>query len=150
MSGVRVRPYDAKDRETCLSVFESNLPRFFVETERADFAAYLDDLSGPYLVLEDADGRVVACGGWAVAAGGDTADLCWGMVRSELHGQGLGRLLTEARIHAVRAVGDVEVVALETSQHTTGFYERLGFTLRDVEEDQYAPGLHRCRMHMSL
>ena len=147
---VRVRDYEPADREACLAVFDTNVPTYFVPEEREQFAAYLDDLSGPYLVLEDLDGLVVACGGWAVERGSDTADLCWGMVRQDLHRGGLGRRLTEERLEAVRARTAAEAVTLATSQHTTGFYERLGFVVVAVEKDGFAPGLDRCDMELRL
>lgn len=147
---VTIRPWVESDRDGCLAVFDSNVPDFFVEDERPGFEEFLGDLPGPYLVLVGADGAVVGCGGWAVETGTATADLCWGMVRRDLHGRGLGRLLTEARIAGVRAEGRVRIVALHTSQHTTGFYERLGFATGEVVRDGYAPGLHRCEMRLEL
>ena len=153
MSGApepRPRRYRPADREGCLAVFDSNVPLFFRTDERAAYGAFLDALPGPYVVLDGEEGGVVACGGWAVEPGGRTADLCWGMVRRELHGRGLGRLLTEARVAAARDAGGVDAVALETSHLTTGFYRRLGFEVISREEDGYGPGLHRCRMRRSL
>ena len=148
--GVRARPYTAADRSACLAVFDSNVPDFFTRAERAELEAFLDDLPGPYLVLEAPDGDVVGCGGWAVEPLTDRADLCWGMVRRDLHGRGLGRRLAELRIAAVREAGAASVVALSTSHHTKGFYERLGFETVRVVEDGFAPGLHRCDMLLEL
>ena len=145
-----IRAYRPGDRNACLAVFDSNVPDFFVPSERDEFAAFLDDLPGPYLVLADPAGAVVGCGGWAVEEGALHADLCWGMVHRDRHGEGLGRRLAEARIDAVRESGGVASVRLHTSQHTTGFYERLGFELAGVEDDGYAPGLHRCDLRLEL
>lgn len=39
-------------------------------------------------------------------------------------------------------------VALDTSQHTRPFYERLGFRTVRVTPDAYAPGLHRYDMRL--
>ena len=136
---VRVRDYAPADLEACLSVFDSNVPDYFVEAERSEFRDFLGALPGPYVVLE-LEGRIVACGGHAFGEEG-VADLCWGMVRRDRHRSGLGRLLTEARIE--RAVRDprVNTVALNTSQHTEGFYLGLGFETVEVRRDGFAPGL---------
>ncbi|MFW6079187.1 MAG: GNAT family N-acetyltransferase [Gemmatimonadota bacterium] len=147
---VRARDYAPADRDGCLAVFESNVSEFFLPSEREEFEAFLGDLPGPYLVLEDAAGRVVACGGYAVAPGTATADLCWGMVLRELQGTGLGRRLTEARLARIRRDGVARAVALRTSQHTRGFYERLGFATERVVPDGVAPGLDRCEMRLEL
>lgn len=147
---MRVRDYTTADRSACLTVFDSNVPGFFVPPEREEFAAFLDALPGQYLVVEDDAGRVLGCGGYAVRPGTATADLCWGMVRRERHGTGLGRLLLEARLERARADAPLEVVALDTSQHTLGFYERRGFRTERVTPDGYAPGLDRCDMRLFL
>lgn len=135
----------ATDIEGCLDVFDSNVPRFFSEAEREEFRAFLVSLPGPYFVLPEGDG-FAACGGYAVDPETGVADLCWGMVRLELHGGGIGRALTEMRIR--RAVADpaTKQVKLNTSQHTTGFYERMGFRTVQVTPDGFGPGLDRCDM----
>ncbi|MFW6200941.1 MAG: GNAT family N-acetyltransferase [Gemmatimonadota bacterium] len=147
---MHARDYAPADRAACVAVFESNVPEFFVPAEREEFEAFLDDLPGPYLVLEDATGRVVACGGYAVGSGTATADLCWGMVLHELQGTGLGRRLTEARLARIRREGVARAVALRTSQQTRGFYERLGFVTERVAPDGVAPGLDLCEMRLAL
>lgn len=147
---MRVRPFAPADRDACLAVFDSNVPAYFVAEERAAFVAFLDALPGPYLVLEDEDGSVAGCGGWAVVPETRTADLCWGMVSLHRHGTGLGRLLFDARLHGIRADADADAVALNTSQHTRGFYERRGFVIERVVPDGYAPGLDRCDMRLVL
>jgi ribosomal protein S18 acetylase RimI-like enzyme len=147
---MRVRDYTAADRGACLAVFDSNVPDHFVPPEREAFAAFLDDLPGPYLVVEDQTGAIVGCGGYAIVPETRTADLCWGMVTRGLHGTGLGRLLTDARLERIRADPRVREVALNTSQHTRGFYERRGFATERVVPDGFAPGLDRCDMRLIL
>lgn len=146
-----VRPYRAEDREACLALFDGNTPRFFHESEREGFVAWLGDqaLHLPYLVIER-DGHVVACGGHAVEPDGTSVALCWGMVGNGLHGQGLGRALTEARLAAARATPGVRRVVLDTSQHTQGFYARFGFETMKVTPDGYAPGIDRWDMVLKL
>lgn len=146
----RAREYAVADRAACMAVFESNVPVSFLESERGLFAAFLDRLPGPYLVLEDEAGRIVACGGYAVTAGTTTADLCWGMVVRDRQGRGLGRALVEQRLALIRSDAAVTEVALETTQHTCVFYERLGFETVKVDPDAYAPGLDRCVMRLGV
>lgn len=143
------RPYVAADREACLALFDSNVPRFFEATERAGYAGFLDEMRWPYQVIER-DGWVVACGGHAVEPDGRTVSLCWGMVEQGLHGQGLGRRLTVARLAAARAEPGVTSVRLDTGRHTTGFYERFGFVIEAVATDGYAPGSDRHDMRLKL
>lgn len=147
---IRVRDYAPADRDACLAVFDSNLHAFFDPAEREDFAAFLDRRPGPYLVIEDGEGRVVGCGGYAVEPGTATADLCWGMVAREHHRTGLGELLLDLRLRRIRAEPAVRDVALNTSQHTRGFFERFGFVTERVVPDGFGPGLDRCDMRLVL
>lgn len=146
MKGIRVRAYRHADLVACLAVFETNVPGFFREHEREEYMRFLEALPGPYLVLENDQGEIVAAGGYAVVEEEERADLCWGMVRADLQGRGLGRVLTERRISEAVADPMVKSLAINTSQHTRGFYERFGFRLLEVVPDGYAPGLDRCEM----
>lgn len=147
---MRVRDFRSSDTTACLAVFDSNVPRYFTLPERAAFRDFLHALPGPYMVIEDEAGAVVACGGLAIDPASGRSDLCWGMVRGELHGSGLGRRLMEARLDRARTHPDVRIVALNTSQLTTGFYERFGFVTTETILDGYAPGLDRCEMRLTI
>jgi ribosomal protein S18 acetylase RimI-like enzyme len=107
-------------------------------------------LPGPYLVVADAAGEVAACGGYAVHSAAAQASFCWGMVRRDRHGLGLGRRLAEARLSLIRGDGRVNRVRLDTGQHTLGFYQRLGFRLESVRPDGYGPGMDRYDMLLKL
>lgn len=145
----RCREYVPEDFTGALTVFDSNVPRFFSTRERAVFIDFLSNLPGPYFVLES-DHTIVACGGYAIVPDLSRADLCWGMVERSLHGLGLGRLLTELRLDAAGADPRVSHIILNTSQHTRTFYEKLGFTTEKVTKDGFAAGLDRCDMHLRL
>jgi len=149
-AAARLRDYRAADRAACLDVFDSNVPTFFRVEERPGFENFLDALPGPYFVLVDAAGAVLGCGGYAVRVGTGVADLCWGMVRRDRHREGHGRSLGALRIARIVEQPGVAEIALNTSQHTVGFYELLGFHVTAVESDGYAPGLDRVEMLMRL
>ena len=144
-----IRDYTPADRAACLALFDSNVPEYFTTPERPGFEEFLDALPGPYLVLDSEQGELVACGGYAMNDEPGRADLCWGMVRRDLHTQGIGRQLTVERIERARQDPSVTMLALNTSQHTVPFYERLGFNTIEVIPDGYAPGLHRCEMRLA-
>ena len=145
---MHIRDYRASDRDACLALFESNVPRFFDGSEREQFLGFLDGGEGRYLVVEDDEGRVIACGGVAVRDG--IADLCWGMVDQRLHGQGVGGLFTRERIRIAREEMVAERMELCTSQHTAGFYERHGFERVKETPDGFGPGVDRIDMVKAL
>ena len=146
---VSTRIFESNDMSACLQVFDSNVPDFFHLSERREFETFLHSLPGPYLVLE-ADFDIVGCGGHAVRDDGRIADLCWGMIRRDLHGQGLGRHLTLARLEQATRDKRVQSVALSTSQHTVRFYEKLGFGVLEVIPDGFGAGLDRIDMRRDL
>jgi GNAT superfamily N-acetyltransferase len=145
---MRVRDFDSADLPACLEVFDTNVPLYFKPHEREQFQADLP-LIDRYFVLQD-HVAIAGCGGYSVRPGTSTADLCWGMVRRELHGTGLGQLLLEYRLERIRGDRRITEVALNTSQYTRGFYERYGFRTLQVTPDGYAPGLDRCDMLFTL
>lgn len=145
-----LRDYRPVDRAACLALFEGNVPEYFAPSERADFEAFLDAIDFPYLVIEE-QGGVLACGGWARRRfDPGIVDLCWGMVRRDLHKTGLGRRLLEARLAQVRAAADIRAVMLQTTQHTEGFFARYGFVTRQVVSDGFAAGFHLHEMRLDL
>lgn len=139
-----------RDYEACLAIFDSNVPRFFAASERSSFTSFLHTLPGPYMVLVDSVDQIVGGGGYSVREGTRVADLRWGMIRTDLHGLGLGRVLAKYRIDRIRRDDAVSRVVLDTSHHTVGFYESLGFQLSGVVTDGYGPGLDRCEMRLEI
>jgi len=146
MGAAHLRPYTAADRAACLAIFDSNIPGFFAPDERAGFAAYLDGAGARYLVLADADGAIVGCGGFGIRADGTTAILRWRMVLATHHRRGLGRQLTLARLRLAVADRAIARVVLYTTGQTADFYRRLGFRDTAVLAEHYGPGLDQHAM----
>ena len=149
---LEIRAFDDIDREACLSVFESNTPRFFAPHERAEFEQYLSDPieRGPnaaYLVLVAA-GKIVACGGYYVADG--TAGLAWGLVGQDRHNEGFGTALLLERLRRIARLPDAHQVVLDTTQRSRGFFERFGFETIQVAPDGYGAGLDRVDLRLEL
>lgn len=142
------RPYAPADRDACLAIFDSNCPRFVAPVERADFESYLAAPRGRYGVLCNDAGAVVGCGGITFDRDGRHAHLAWGLIHAAHHRRGLGRAMTLERLRWIAETPAVERVVMDTSQHTVGFYEKLGFQQTRVTEDGFAPGLHRHRLEL--
>ncbi len=147
---VEIREYRPEDFDACLVIFNSNVPRFFTDAERNAFTDFLHALPGPYLVLYNDAGTIIGCGGYAVDESANRCDLCWGMVHQSFHGRGFGKTLILERLSRARTDARIRTIALNTSQHTQGFYERLGFRTIEVIRDGYSPGLDRCEMRLTV
>jgi len=142
------RPYRASDRPACIDLFVTNEPRHFHASERQDFARFLDTEARHCLVVLEGE-DILGCGGFSFGDEGRTASLCWGMVRSDRHGQGIGAQLLLARLQAIATTSATQV-RLATSQHTAGFYRRYGFVVQSIQPDGFAPGLDEVEMRLSL
>ncbi len=138
------RDFRPADIEAVIAVFRTNIPKYFVPPEEQELRDYLAKHPEEYFVME-ASARVIGAGG--IALNEDrTVSLCWGMVRNDLLGTGLGRKLTEFRIEEARKqFGELPFV-ISTSQHTQGFYEKLGFALIEHTPDGFGPGIDICKM----
>ncbi len=141
--GMRLRPYTPADREACLAIFDSSCPKFVAQEERAMFERWLENPGGRYGVYVHADGTVIGCGGIFLEEDGRTVHLTWGLIDAAHHRQGHGRAMTLERLGWIAEMPDVDRIRMDTSQHTVGFYERLGFHTVSVRPDGYAPGLDR-------
>jgi predicted GNAT family N-acyltransferase len=138
------RPYAPADEAACLEIFDSNTPPFFDPSERPDFVNFLERLPCPFFVLEQ-DGQVVACGGYGTQENGDIV-LAWGMVRRDLHKNGLGSLLLVKRIKRILEEDPQTRIVIDTSQHSCAFFERHGFKVTGQQDNYYGPNLHRIDM----
>ena len=149
-SPVTFRPFTLTDAPACLVLFDSNCLPYLHPPERADFEQFLQDLEdrGDYWVME-MSGGLVGCGGVWVGVEGQ-AGLSWGMVRRDLHGQGLGTRLTAFRLQRLRARPEVGQIRLGTSQHTEAFYARHGFVVMQRIKDGFASGLDEVKMELEL
>ncbi len=139
-----VRPYAIGDKNACLALFDSNVPDFFDPTERHLFVDFLDQPAGPFFCIEQ-DGRIVGCGGYAIADRGQ-ALFTWGMVNQAHHGDGLGRLLTEHRLQEIVKAGDYKEAELSTTPRVSTFFEKFGFVETGREKDGFAPGMDKVLM----
>jgi GNAT superfamily N-acetyltransferase len=148
MTTLRCRRYRPADRLTCAALFDSNVPTAFLPSERDQFLAFIDGQVGPYLVIENRTGVVIGCGG--LATRGTVADLCWGLVGSRFHRQGVGRFLLRVRLAMAAAIAGVEEVAMNTSSDAAPFFEREGLTTTKVTQDYFREGLHKHDMRLVL
>lgn len=143
------RKYTENDEENVVAIFRSNIPKYFSQGEESGLRNFLADVrSAEYAVIEN-DGEIVGAGGIALNED-ETVSLCWGMVRKDFIGKGLGKQLTEFRINlSQEKFGNLPIV-ISTSQHTQGFYEKFGFKLIERIPNGFAPGLDDCKMRLDF
>ncbi len=155
LESMTIRPYLTTDREACLAIFDSNLPEYFAEGERAYYLAFLDReirAGARYFVAEtEADtgtGRLSGCGGFSLNEG--SVYLRWGMVARHAQGCGLGRRLLEARLRLIEETFVLQypgqAIRIHTSPLTQDFYHQHGFEVESIIEEGLGPGLDQVCM----
>lgn len=142
---VYIRPYVAADRQACIAIFRSNLPRYFDSSELPEFEAFLDKPIADYFVLE-LSGSVVGCGGCYVRGG--VGRLSWGMVSREHHRTSMGSKLLAWRIDKLFQQPEISEIAIDTSQHTAGFFARHGFRTTQQVADGFGVGIDLVSMSL--
>ena len=144
---MKLRPYTPNDLPAVIEIFRSNIPKYFGPAEEPGLLDFLSDFrAGDYYVIE-AHGDLVGAGG--IALNDDqTVSLCWGMIRSDFLGKGLGRKLTEFRIEQAVGKHGLLPLVISTSQHTQAFYEKFGFHLISHTPDGFGPGIDICKMRL--
>lgn len=144
-----IRPYQTADKPHLIKLIRLNTPPYFDKSEEALFSNYLDNEREDYFVIEQY-GSIIACGGLNYNYAKKKAFLSWGMVHPTYQGWGIGTQLTEHRIKHLKTVKGIDKLIVRTSQHTYIFYEKMGFTLKGVTENYWAPGLHLHFMEMTV
>ena len=143
------RRYTPSDLDAVVAIFRSNIPKYFGPDEEPGLRSFLSDSRGEdYYVLE-LSRDIVGAGGIALNED-QTVSLCWGMVRKDHLGTGLGRKLTEFRIENSREKFGTLPLVISTSQHTSGFYEKFGFHMVEHTPDGFGPGIDTCRMRLDF
>lgn len=145
---MNIRPYIADDLGNVIAIFRSNIPKYFGSGEEGGLREYLAQHPDDYFVAE-IGGEVVGSGGFALNDD-QTVSLCWGMIRKEHLGTGLGKKLTQFRIDAAREKHDDRPIVISTSQHTQGFYEKFGFQMTKHIPDGFGRGIDICEMRLDL
>ncbi len=144
-----IRPYLPSDKPQLIELIRLNTPPYFDPSEESLFSNYLDNEREDYFVLES-NGQIIGCGGINYEKGKTEAVLSWGMIHPKHHGQGLGSQLAKHRIGHLRTLKTANKLVVRTSQHTVGFYQKMGFKLLEAKENYWAPGLHLNYMEMVL
>jgi len=143
--GILIRPYFSTDRDACLSIFGSNVPKYFVHSEPLEFEAFLAQPNVDFLVAE-VDGVVVACGGSYFRD--EVGRLCWGMVMQAMHHSSIGTALLCRRVDQLFARFETSEVTIDTSQHSAGFFAHFGFRITQVVTDGFANGIDQVSMSL--
>ena len=145
---MKIIPYADKYLSGLIQVFESNVPKYFAQHEQADFLEYLGNNKATYFVAIRND--VVIGGGGYHFINQNKGRLSWDFIAPAYQKNGYGSELIEFCLHQLYVQPKLEIVEVWTSQHSQGFYKKLGFKKIESRMDYWSQGLHLVVMYMGL
>lgn len=154
---IEVVTYKNAYKQACLAAFQSNIPLYFTPEEINDFNNFLDHRAVPkeneiqttfyYVLLKN--NKVIGCGGFGERERDGTVTLAWGLVHSDFHKQGYGKVLMQHRLTEARNVYPTKTIYLDTTQYSYSFFEKFGFKTTKITNDFYMHGMHRYDMEFA-
>lgn len=155
---IEVVTYKNAYKQACLAAFQSNIPLYFTPEEIDDFNNFLDHRAVPkeneiqttfyYVLLKN--NKVIGCGGFGERERDGTVTLAWGLVHSDFHKQGYGKVLLQHRLTEARNVYPTKTIYLDTTQYSYSFFEKFGFKTTKITNDFYMHGMHRYDMELII
>jgi predicted GNAT family N-acyltransferase len=149
---VEIRKYAESDKNKCIEIFKTNVPKFFTEKEIEEFSDFLDkadentkDSRVIYYVVT-LGGKIIGCGGIGCFLKKNEASLCWGLIDSKLHKKGYGEIFLKYRLAEIEKYFPKAKIKIDTTQLSAPFFEKYGFLTTKITKDFYADGMDRYDM----
>lgn len=150
-----IRAYRDSDKDSCMEIFKTNVPKYFTLEEVDEFERFLAKLNAPqttdnppYYVME-LENTLIGCGGFGEKNGIDgTASITfvWGMIHRDYHKQRFGEQLLQFRLAEIPVHFPNKPIILDTTQFSYTFFEKYGFRTVKLTENGYGEGMHRYDM----
>ena len=134
-----IREYQPTDKNAVIDLIRQNTPAYFAQEEEADFSNYLDSERELYFVLLF-NNEIVGCGGINFTEDKTCGKISWDIIHPQHQGKSLGTQLLKYRIEKLKSVGSIRKITVRTSQLVYKFYEKQGFTLKEIKKDYWAKG----------
>lgn len=149
---MKFRTYTAEDKAVLLEVFRSNCPKYFVETDEADFIDFLDNYADENYLVAIKDEQVIGCGGHYTKGTGH--GIAWVMFKSGSIGRRdllnvTDRFYGEVESR-IRAEGELYNITVYTTQLMVKLFERYGFDVGEVTKNGFGDGLDEVEMIKQL
>lgn len=139
MNITTIREYQPTDKNAVIDLIRQNTPAYFAPKEEADFSNYLDSERELYFVLL-LNKKVVGCGGINFTKDKASGKISWDIIHPQYQGKLLGAQLLKYRIEILKSIDGIQKITVRTSQLAYKFYEKQGFTLKEIQRDYWAKG----------
>lgn len=148
-SGMEILPFKSEFKTDCITVFNSNIPKYFAVHELEEFTTWLDTGQTDTYYVVKSNEQIVGCGGIYLDPENNKAGFAWGMIHQDFHNKGFGKAFSEFRINKIKELSDLPIF-LVTAQHTYEFYRKLGFEVISYEKDGFFKGCDKYDMKYTL
>lgn len=144
-----IRKYNPNDLKELVSLLKLNTPKYFLESEEADFIDYLKNHREDYFVFEE-NNTIIGSGGINYFPETHSARISWDIIHPDFQSRGIGTSLTKFRLHALKQNPAISSVTVRTSQLVFKFYEKMGFRLEKTEKNFWGEGFDLYQMTLEL
>lgn len=145
---IRIKPFSAIDKPSCLAIFRDNVPDYFAANEEQDFIHFLNQPQPHYYVVCQGN-EVVGCFGITEIQPGTSARVSWIMLARNQQGAGIGRAMVEKCI-AIAKENNVQQLHIAASHKSERFFKKFGAKSQKVTPDGWGQGMHRVDMTLKL
>ena len=142
---ILIRKFKAEDKAQLLEILTENTPKYFAESEIADYANYLEKEIQDYFIAQ-LDDKIIAGAGINYDKEKHLAKISWDIVSPAFHKQGIGSLLLAHRLQHISMKKDIKNIIVRTSQLAHQFYLKKGFKLLETHKDYWAKGFDMYKM----
>jgi ribosomal-protein-alanine N-acetyltransferase len=142
-----IRRYSYKDKSRVIELLRLNTPEYFDPSEQKDFENYLDKELEDYFVYEE-NNIIIGAGGINYFPEEKFARISWDMIDPKSHGKGIGKKITQFRIHHLSGNPKVELIIVRTTQLAYLFYEKMGFELEKIQENFWSDNFDLYQMKL--
>lgn len=140
---LQVVDYQNKFFDDCVTIFDKNTPRYFLQDEREPFIEYLKVTTWYFVVrMED---KIVGCFGVEFMEEKKHARLHWIMVDPDFQGQGIGSFIMNEIFTSMRAE-DYRIMEIDTSQEGIRFFGRYQIEILEEIKDGWGVGMDRINL----
>ncbi|MFZ9029601.1 MAG: GNAT family N-acetyltransferase, partial [Crocinitomicaceae bacterium] len=106
---MEILPFKSELKKDCITVFNSNIPKYFATHELEEFTTWLDTGQTDTYYVVKTDGQIVGCGGIYLDPQNNKAGFAWGMIHQDFHNKGLGKAFSEFRVKKIKELSDLPI-----------------------------------------
>ncbi|NQZ79701.1 MAG: GNAT family N-acetyltransferase [Colwellia sp.] len=144
---IKSRPYSSNDRESCMSIFDANCPKYFATNERSDYAQFLDSMPEEYDVFLSSGVIVGAFG--LIGNDSEYKSINWILISPDSQGLGIGSIFMKRAISLANNA-EIKHIKIAASHLSAPFFSKYGAVKVLEIKNGWGPDMHRIDMELMV